>query len=65
VVPVLAGDTEDALGARILAQEHRIYPQALQWFAEGRLSLAGRQVRVDGAVEAPLAALRSPPLDAP
>jgi phosphoribosylglycinamide formyltransferase 1 len=65
VVPVLAGDTEDSLGARILAQEHRIYPQAVQWFAEGRLSLAGRQVRVDGAVEAPQAVLRSPPLDAP
>jgi phosphoribosylglycinamide formyltransferase 1 len=65
VVPVLDGDTEQALGARILAQEHRIYPQAVQWFAQGRLSLAGRRVRVDGGAEAPQAALRCPPLDAP
>ena len=49
VVPVLAGDTEDALAARILVQEHRIYSQAIQWFAQGRLSLSGRTVLVDAA----------------
>jgi phosphoribosylglycinamide formyltransferase-1 len=48
-VPVLPDDTEEALAGRILAQEHRIYPQAVQWFAQGRLSVSGRQVRVDGA----------------
>jgi phosphoribosylglycinamide formyltransferase-1 len=63
VVPVLAGDTEEALAARILVHEHRIFPQAVQWFAQGRLSLRGRQVVLDGAGE-PSAALTSPPLEA-
>jgi phosphoribosylglycinamide formyltransferase-1 len=43
-VPVLPGDTPETLAARVLIQEHRIYPQAVHWFAQGRLSLdpAGR-----------------------
>lgn len=45
-VPVLDGDDEDALSARILRQEHLIYPQAVRWFAEGRLSLDGGRVRI-------------------
>lgn len=36
-VPVRADDTADTLAARVLVQEHRIYPQAVRWFAEGRL----------------------------
>lgn len=36
-VPVRADDTPDTLAARVLQQEHRIYPQAIRWFAEGRL----------------------------
>ncbi|MCA1926285.1 MAG: phosphoribosylglycinamide formyltransferase [Thiobacillus sp.] len=36
-VPVRADDTPDTLAARVLRQEHRIYPQAVRWFAEGRL----------------------------
>jgi len=36
-VPVRADDTPDSLAARVLAQEHRIYPQAIRWFADGRL----------------------------
>lgn len=48
VVPVLDGDDEARLAARILEQEHRIYPRAVQWFAQGRLSLEGRRVRVAG-----------------
>jgi phosphoribosylglycinamide formyltransferase-1 len=36
-VPVRADDTADALATRVLEQEHRIYPQAIRWFAEGRL----------------------------
>jgi phosphoribosylglycinamide formyltransferase-1 len=36
-VPVRADDTPDSLAARVLAQEHRIYPQAIRWFAEERL----------------------------
>jgi len=48
-VPVLDGDSEDSLAARVLAQEHIIYPQAVRWFAEGRLRLDGLRVRVAGA----------------
>ncbi len=48
VVPVLPGDTEERLAARILEQEHRLYPQAIQWVAQGRLSVAGRTVTVEG-----------------
>lgn len=38
-VPVLTGDTPETLAARVLAQEHRIYPQAIRWFIDGRLVL--------------------------
>jgi len=47
-VPVLPGDTEEILAARVLRQEHRIYPQAVRWFAEGRLALENGIVRVTG-----------------
>jgi phosphoribosylglycinamide formyltransferase-1 len=47
VVPVLDGDTEDTLAARILRQEHRVYPHAIRLFAAGRLRLEGRRVFVD------------------
>jgi len=60
VVPVLDGDTEAALAARILAEEHRIYPQAVAWFAAGRLSLEGRRVTVRGARAPEPFALRLP-----
>ncbi len=46
VVPVLPGDTGETLGARILKQEHRIYPEAIRLFAENRLRIEGRQVRI-------------------
>lgn len=46
-VPVLPDDTEDTLAARILVQEHRLYPEAVRLFAEGRLRLVGRRVIVD------------------
>jgi phosphoribosylglycinamide formyltransferase 1 len=42
-VPVLDDDTEETLSARILAEEHRIYPEALQLLVEGRLTLSGRR----------------------
>jgi phosphoribosylglycinamide formyltransferase-1 len=45
-VPVLDGDTEDSLSARILRQEHRIYPQAVRWFAEDKLALVDGKVRL-------------------
>ncbi len=47
-VPVLDGDDEETLAARVLRQEHRIYPQAVRWFAEGRLRLVGDRVRLAG-----------------
>jgi phosphoribosylglycinamide formyltransferase-1 len=50
VVPVLAGDTEESLAARVLEVEHRIYPQAVRWLAEGRIEfVAGGVVQVRGA----------------
>ena len=49
-VPVLAGDDEASLSARVLATEHVIYPRAVRWFVEGRLRLeSGRVVQRDGA----------------
>jgi phosphoribosylglycinamide formyltransferase-1 len=39
-VPVLEEDTEDALAERVLQVEHRIYPQAVRWFVEGRVAIA-------------------------
>jgi phosphoribosylglycinamide formyltransferase-1 len=47
-VPVLAGDTEETLSARILRQEHRLYPLVVRWFAEGRLAFADGRVTVRG-----------------
>jgi len=47
VVPVYPDDTADTLAARILTQEHRIYPRAIQLYAEGRLHIVGRKVLVD------------------
>lgn len=45
-VPVDAADTEDSLMSRIHILEHRIFPQALAWLADGRLVLEGRAVRL-------------------
>jgi phosphoribosylglycinamide formyltransferase-1 len=45
VVPVLPGDDAQALSARVLAAEHRIYPQAVRWFVEGALVWDGEVVR--------------------
>ena len=47
-VPVLAGDTEETLSARILRQEHRLYPLVVRWFAEGRVNIVGDKVTVEG-----------------
>ena len=47
-VPVLADDTEETLSARILRQEHRLYPLAVRWFAEGRVRQVHEQVEVTG-----------------
>ena len=52
-VPVLPQDTEQTLAARVLEQEHRVLPQAVRWFFDGRLQLAGNQVRLAGACHYP------------
>jgi len=46
VVPILPDDTEESLSARILAEEHRIYPESLRLWAEDRLLIEGRKVRI-------------------
>lgn len=46
VVPVTQDDTEDTLSARIQAEEHRIFPEAVRLFCEGRISVEGRLVRI-------------------
>lgn len=45
-VPVMEGDSAESLEARILVEEHRIYPEAIQLFAEGRLTVEGRHVHI-------------------
>ena len=50
VVPVRRDDTPATLAARVLEQEHRIFPLAIRWFAEGRLTVRNGQVLLDGAL---------------
>jgi phosphoribosylglycinamide formyltransferase-1 len=45
-VPVRSGDDEAALAARVLVQEHRIYPEAVRWFLDGKLAIDAGLVRV-------------------
>ncbi len=51
-VPVLPDDTPDALAARVLAAEHRLYPLALRLLAEGRVRIEGERAVVEGAGDA-------------
>ena len=66
-VPCDAEDDEDSLMTRIHALEHRIYPQAVQWIAEGRVSVEGRKVHVAKAdrplAQKPCDSLVWPPLE--
>ncbi len=61
-VPVLEDDDEDTLAARILEYEHKIYPRAVQLFAQGRLRIQGRKVIVEGGVT-PLWRVTNPSLE--
>jgi phosphoribosylglycinamide formyltransferase-1 len=63
VVPVFTEDTDATLGARILKEEHRIYPRAIQLYAEGRLRLDGRKVVVTGSAKDESAVLIQPPFE--
>ncbi len=47
-VPVLDDDDEEALAARILAEEHKLYAKVLSWLAQGKISRQGRKVTVSG-----------------
>ena len=63
-VPVLPGDDEDRLAARILQQEHRIFPQAIALFQQGRLEIQGRRVVVKGDSAQPNSApIVNPPIE--
>jgi len=61
-VPVLQGDTEESLGGRILAQEHRAYVRAVSLWATGRVRVEGRSVQLDAAPGDPARTVASPPL---
>jgi phosphoribosylglycinamide formyltransferase-1 len=62
VVPVYADDNAETLAARILKEEHRIYPRAIQLYAEGRLRVEGRKVIVSGSTKDEGLVLIQPPL---
>lgn len=64
-VPVRDDDTEESLSERILRLEHKIYPAAIRLFAEGRLVVEDRKVRIEGAPFDDAAFLVSPPLPFP
>jgi phosphoribosylglycinamide formyltransferase-1 len=61
VVPVYDDDTADTLNARILKQEHKIFSQAIQLYAEGRLKIKGRRVLTQGFPTLPDSFLINPP----
>jgi len=61
VVPVYDDDTADTLNARILKQEHKIYSQAIQMYAEGRLEIQGRRVLARGVRQIPDSFMINPP----
>ncbi len=62
VVPVYDDDTADTLQERILKEEHRIFPQAIQFYAEGKLEVVGRKVRVKNQKKFDETPLHNPPL---
>jgi phosphoribosylglycinamide formyltransferase-1 len=63
-VPVLPGDDEQRLAARILQQEHRIFPHAIALFQQGRLEIDGRRVIIKGDSSTPNSPpLMNPPVD--
>lgn len=61
-VPVHAADTEESLSARVLAQEHQVYPQAVAWFVDGRLTVRDGRVQLS-SIRPESTALVHPPLE--
>lgn len=61
VVPVYDDDSAETLNARILKQEHKIFSQAIQLYAEGRLQIKGRRVLAQGFPKLPDSFLINPP----
>ncbi len=62
VVPVYDDDTAETLNARILKQEHKVFSQAIQLYAEGRLEIQGRRVLAKGFPKTPDTFLINPPV---
>lgn len=62
VVPVYDADTEETLSQRILKEEHRIYPKAIKLYAEGKLRVEGRKVRVQDHVQPDDSPRHNPPV---
>lgn len=63
VVPLYNDDTADTLQQRILKEEHRIYPQAIQFYAEGRLEINGRKVHIKNPGTMETHGMHNPPLE--
>lgn len=59
-VPILPGDTEDALADRVLTQEHRLYPLAVKLIAEGRVRVVDERAEITGQPTAPEPVLNPP-----
>jgi len=62
IVPVFDQDTDETLAQRILKEEHRIFPKAIQLYAEGKLDVVGRKVRVKDHKQVDSHPLHNPPL---
>ncbi len=63
VVPIYGDDTADTLQQRILKEEHRIYSQAIQLYAEGRLEIDGRRVHIKDSSKMGASRMHNPPLE--
>jgi phosphoribosylglycinamide formyltransferase-1 len=61
VVPVYDEDDAESLAERILKEEHRIYPQAVQYYAEGKIEIEGRRIRIRNVGQRTEQALQNPP----
>jgi phosphoribosylglycinamide formyltransferase-1 len=62
IVSVYDDDTEDTLSERILKEEHKIYPQAIQLFSEGRLLVEGRKVLIKNGKKIEDFSIANPPI---